>query len=130
MANIVIIDDDDDDSDLLREAIHQVRPDANCFIAHSASEVMESFKQNELPLPDLIFLDLNMPRISGVQCLRELKGHPELSFTPVAIYTSSKSPQERVETLQFGASYFFTKPSNFRGMCRIVTDLFAKEMFQ
>jgi CheY-like chemotaxis protein len=130
MANIVIIDDDDDDSDLLREAIQQVRPDANCFIVQSGSEAMESLTHNKIPLPDLIFLDLNMPRINGVQCLRQLKGHPELSSVPVAIYTSSKSSEERAETLKLGATYFFTKPSSFRGMCGIITDLFAKEIFQ
>ncbi|HEX6226324.1 MAG TPA: response regulator [Chryseolinea sp.] len=128
MANIVIIDDDQDDSDLLLEAIRQVEPRTDCFVETNVSAVLKRLISKELPKPDVIFLDLLMPVVNGVQCLRELKQDPELRTVPVVIYTSSRSYAHRAETSKLGANYFVTKPPSFRQICKVVSEILAQEI--
>jgi DNA-binding response OmpR family regulator len=128
MINILIIDDDNDDSDFLRDAIQQISPRTNCTMVSSSDEALKGLQTKQIPRPDLIFLDLNMPRINGMQCLRELKGTAGISEIPVAIYTTSKSHDDNVESLKLGANHFITKPSGFRHLCQVVRDVFTKEL--
>lgn len=130
MTKILIIDDDSDDSDLLRDAIQQVAPETNCTIVSSADEALLGMKTRKIPRPDLIFLDLNMPRMNGIQCLRQLKAEPDVREIPVAIYTTSKSHDDQVESLKLGASYFVVKPSSFRQLCKVVSNIFTLELAQ
>ena len=128
MANIVIIDNDEEDSYLLQQAIHQVRPRVNCFLEDNSSIAMRKLASKDVPKPDLIFLDFKMPGELGVQCLRELKNDPELHSVPIVIYTRSKSPDERAESLTLGADYFISKPPSFRQICRAVSEIFDQEI--
>jgi DNA-binding response OmpR family regulator len=128
MTKILIIDDDSDDSDLLRDAIQQIAPETNCTMVSSSDEALEGMKSRKIPRPDLIFLDLNMPRINGIECLRQLKEEPEVREVPVAIYTTSKSHDDQVESLKLGASYFVVKPSSFRQLCKVISNIFTLEL--
>jgi DNA-binding response OmpR family regulator len=130
MTNILIIDDDDDDSEFLRDAISQVNPDTSCAITSNAIDAIHGLKSNSLQRPDLIFLDLNMPRMSGKDCLKELKKDPAISEIPVVIYTTSKSHGEMVDTLGLGAVHFITKPSSFRQLCKYISDIFTNEFIR
>jgi DNA-binding response OmpR family regulator len=128
MINILIIDDDDDDSDFLRDAILQISSETNCTMVSSSDEALQGMKTKKIPRPDLIFLDLNMPRINGILCLRQLKADPDISEIAVAIYTTSKSHDDHVESLKSGASYFITKPPSFRQLCHNVRKIFSQEL--
>jgi CheY-like chemotaxis protein len=128
MVRILIVDDDNDDCDFLRDAIHQVSPGTECTIVLDATDAIERLKSKEFPKPDLIFLDLNFPRVSGFQCLKEIRNNPDTCELPVVIYTASKSYEERLEALKLGATHFVTKPSSFRLLCKFVTDVLAKEV--
>lgn len=130
MVNILIIDDDSDDSDLLRDAIYQVNPESHCTLMSNAVDAIQGLKENKFSRPDVIFLDLNMPRVNGVQCLKQLKEIPEIKEIPVVIYTTSKSHEDRVETLNLGAAHFLTKPSSYRQLCKNVSDIFTKELIR
>jgi DNA-binding response OmpR family regulator len=69
---------------------------------------------NELPtMPEYIFLDLNMPRMNGKQCLAEIKRIKKLSDVPVIIYSTSKLESDITETRKLGATYYMTKPNLF-----------------
>ena len=84
MINILIIDDDDDDSDLLRDAIQQICPGVKLhdglILRRSLQRVC---KTKKIPRPDFIFLDLNMPRVNGIQCLQQLKANLVLVKYPL-----------------------------------------------
>ena len=86
---------------------------AQCVLVSSWKEATSKLGNNILPLPDAIFLDLNMPRINGIQGLKELKQTSLLKNIPVIIYSTSSSKKEMQETLKLGASYFLTKKSSF-----------------
>jgi DNA-binding response OmpR family regulator len=129
MINILIIDDDNDDSDFLRDAIQQISSQTNCTMVSSSDEALKGMQTKKIPRPDLIFLDLTMPHINGIQCLRELKTNASVSEIPVAIYTTSKLYGDNVKSLKLGTCHFITKPSNFRYLCQmIIRQIFTKEL--
>ena len=115
--NILIVDDDEDDRDLFCDAVNVVDPHLNCIMARNGEEALNALMSDHLPTPDLIFLDLNMPRVNGVQCLREIKKHPVLNSIPIVIYTTSKLKEDKEVTRKLGAIHFITKPSTLRELC-------------
>ena len=115
--NILIVDDDEDDRELFCDAVNVVDPGINCIVARNGEEALNGLKSRHIPKPDLIFLDLNMPRINGVQCLREIKKDPVLHLIPVVIYTTSKLKEDKDITRKLGAVHFITKPSSLRELC-------------
>src|SRR4051812_19423106 len=109
---ILIIDDDPDDRDIFFEIVSQVDPEYNLMWGKDGVDGL--FKLSELEtLPDYIFLDLNMPRMNGKQCLAEIKQHKKFSHIPVIIYSTSKLESDITETRQLGADYYMTKPNLF-----------------
>jgi CheY-like chemotaxis protein len=126
MVHILIVDDDEDDRDLLTIAIHEVDPTVRCAMARNGQEALHGLQVMEYPRPSLIFLDLNMPRLNGVQFMKELNKDRELKGIPVVIYTTSKLQEDVEKMLALGAIHFFTKPTSFEELCKSVKDVFAK----
>ena len=108
---VLIVDDDDDDKEMFCETVKDISQSYNCLSASNGQEALQLL-QNSYPLPDFIFLDLNLPRINGKQCLAQLKKIERLSTIPVIIYTTTRSEEEREKTRELGAVYFLTKPSS------------------
>ena len=128
MVHVLIVDDDEDDRDLLTIAIHELDSTVDCILARNGEEALQGLRLEKFPKPDLIFLDLNMPRVNGVQFLRELKSDSSLHYIPVVIYTTSKQQLELEESKALGAVHFLTKPSSFQELCKMIADVFGKEM--
>ena len=127
MGIVLIIDDDEDDRDLFCIAVHEIEPRINCIMARNGEEALQGLRL-EYPKPHIIFLDLNMPRINGIQCLRELKKDRELQDIPVVIYTASNLDEDKEEIKKLGVLYYITKPSSFKELCGIISNVFEKEM--
>ncbi|MCY7352454.1 MAG: response regulator [Cytophagaceae bacterium] len=123
ITTIFIIDDDPDDKELLREATEMVAPGVRWFEAINGEEALRALQTPGAPLPDLIFLDLNMPRMNGKVFLRKIKQIDTLRQIPVIIYTTSKLEEDMTETKALGAEDFFTKPDTFDGICDMVSSL-------
>ena len=96
------------------EALTENDATSQCFTAYDGEEAITNLKNASVPLPDVIFLDLNMPGMNGKQCLAELKRTPSLQHIPVIIYSTSSDKKEIRETMQMGALYFLIKKSSFR----------------
>jgi CheY-like chemotaxis protein len=103
-----------DDQQFLIEALTKNDLNVQCFIAPNGKEAINNLKKAIVPLPDAIFLDLNMPRLNGKQCLAELKRTVPLQHIPVIIYSTTSNKKEMQDTLQMGASYFMVKKSSFK----------------
>ena len=73
-------------------------------------------KLKDRPYPGIILLDLNMPKMDGLEVLRELKADPELSRIPVIVLTTSQAEEDIVHTYGLGVSSFITKPVSFDGL--------------
>ncbi|MUH34585.1 response regulator [Zobellia amurskyensis] len=113
----LIVDDDEDDIDFFHEAMREVNASALCHFAYDGEEALSLLRYKLKMLPDLIFLDLNMPRMDGITCLRELKRDEKLRHIPVIINTTSAYQKEKEDCLILGAAYFLTKATSFRNMC-------------
>src|SRR3954470_20640516 len=99
---IILADDDADDRELFREALNETHK-TMFKTAKDGLSLMQLLKDGK-ELPDAIFLDLNMPRMNGHECLKEIKKDKHLRKIPVLIYSTSKSPEYIQETYENGAS--------------------------
>jgi len=122
-----IVDDDAEDRDLLMEALHSIDKGAQCFSAKNGEEGLQKLSKDLIPLPDFIFLDLNMPRLNGKQFLIEIKKIKRFSHIPVVIYTTSSGLKEREEMTQLGALCCITKPDGFNEICNALRGIFSQQ---
>ena len=105
----LLVDDDDDDKEIFCLALAEVNPSIECHIASDGIEALEKLKDRSFT-PDFIFLDLNMPLMSGKECLIEIKKRHHLEKTAVIIFSTSASQKDIEDTAELGASAFITKP--------------------
>ena len=108
---ILIIDDDLDDQVLLIEALRDWDAAINLQTATNGHHALELLLNSLHDLPNLIFLDLNMPRMNGIQFLHEIKKREQLRDLPVIIYSTSSDQKDMAETARLGAEHFITKPT-------------------
>ena len=118
---ILIVDDDSDDVEIFCEAIAEINPTIKCESAENGEEALKLLRKPFQVLPDFIFLDLNMPRMNGKQCLAELKKDPRLKEIPVVVYTTSKLDEDFQETARLGAMLFITKPTRLTKLVETIT---------
>jgi CheY-like chemotaxis protein len=116
MKRILFVDDDADDRLMFIESMELIAPHINCLIAKNGLDALTKIKGIESELPELIFLDLNMPLLDGWGCLAELKANEKYSGIPVIMYSTSSYMEDIERALQNGALCFFTKPLVFKGL--------------
>jgi CheY-like chemotaxis protein len=121
-----IVDDDVDDQELFAEAVSEIDSSIACISVSNGEEALDVLRNRKIELPDMIFLDLNMPRLNGKQCLAELKREKHLKDIPVVIYSTSSEKRDIEETSRLGAAHFLTKPNKFDELCREVLFVVAK----
>src|SRR6187399_1378011 len=110
--NIFIADDDEDDRYLFSNALREIDDSIKCEFAIDGKNALTILK-NVSQLPDVLFLDLNMPILNGLECLRKLKNDIRLNQLPVVIFTTSQNPEDIEITYRLGANVFFSKPSDY-----------------
>ena len=125
-SRILLADDDADDRELFEEALSDVLPNAVLTTAQDGEELMFILKNYHKP--DLLFLDLNMPRKNGKECLHEIARHPELKKIPIIIYSTSVNPVDIEETFSLGAILFFRKPNSYEELKRNVSEIFDEKL--
>ncbi|HLI94325.1 MAG TPA: response regulator, partial [Puia sp.] len=109
---LLIVDDDGDDLQFFIDAIGEIDPRIRCLTAFNGIEALKLLETNDTR-PDYIFLDLNMPKMNGKQCLRHLKSSPLFQSIPVIIYSTSRRPEDSTEAREMGAAAFIVKPNKF-----------------
>jgi len=119
---VFIIDDDDDDIVILKDAIKECAPEISCDSAGTCKEAILKLKDSWLK-PDIIFMDLNMPIISGKQCIGMLKGDILLADIPVVVYSTSSNPNDINAAKQLGAQHYIIKPSDYKEVCEAVSEV-------
>jgi CheY-like chemotaxis protein len=124
--SIVLADDDEDDRDLFKEAIHELAIKPNLEMAKDGKALIELLNRIE-ELPDIIFLDLNMPHKSGKECLVEIRNNARLKNIPVIIYSTSSSPTDIEETYGLGANLYVKKPSSFTELTAYLNKLLTMD---
>ena len=126
---IVMADDDPDDVMLTREALEE-SPLLNDFRSVGDGLELLDYLQHEggfadvpAPRPHLILLDLNMPRMSGLEALAKIKNNPSLKLIPVVVLTTSNTEEDIVRSYDLGAVSFVQKPVTYEEMVQAATAL-------
>ncbi|MFN3580632.1 MAG: response regulator [Pseudomonas sp.] len=126
-VRILVADDDHDDCLLTREAFEDSQVAPTLDFVHDGEQLMNYLLHRppyedakKYPLPGLILLDLNMPRMDGREALTEIKQHPLLRRIPVIVLTTSSSEQDIAQSYQCGVNSFITKPVTYSGLVDMV----------
>ena len=124
---ILIADDDDDDCMLTQEALAESRLANIVRIVRDGEELMDylynrgQYTDKKLaPRPDLIFLDLNMPKKDGREALREIKADSQLRSIPIIVLTTSKAEEDIYRSYDLGANSFIIKPMTFSSLVEVM----------
>ncbi|MCH2156924.1 MAG: response regulator [Opitutales bacterium] len=113
--DIALIDDSEDDILMMREAVALSAPLKITEVFHNGMEALEKLILNSRPaqLPDLILLDINMPRINGFDVIRKLKNDARLRIVPTILLTTSNREEDVLKAYALGASSYIQKPFEF-----------------
>jgi CheY-like chemotaxis protein len=116
----LLADDDIEDAEMFSLALADVDPAVKFYHAENGRAVFNYFQRHENPVPDIIFLDLNMPEVDGWKCLENLKSDSATKEIPVFIYSTSSLQRDKKEALELGATAFITKPSEYKTLQKIL----------
>ena len=122
---IVLADDDDDDYDFFAEAILQFAPQVNISRALDGADLIAKLEREPDNLPDLIFLDLNMPCRNGFECLSVLKSMDQWKQIPVIIYSTSAFADQVDTTFKIGANLYVQKPGDYQEIKKTVKNILS-----
>jgi CheY-like chemotaxis protein len=123
-ADILLVEDNPDDVDLTREAFREVGATSRLHVVENGIEAMAFLRHqgaySEAPTPDLVLLDLNLPKKSGHEVLAEIKADPRLRAIPVVVLTSSAAEPDVTRSYELAASGYVTKPVDLDDYFRVV----------
>lgn len=127
IKNIYLADDDNDDIEFFQEALSHISDSAVFACGKNGMELMKKLLYPEPPVPDIIFLDINMPLMNGLECLKEIKSHLHLKDIPVVMYTTSALSGTIEIAYRLGASLFMEKPSEFQALKNMLGPILEKD---
>jgi CheY-like chemotaxis protein len=108
--HFLLVDDDIDDIIIFQETLKKIDDTILFSSANNGKAAIDLLTKNTGQLPGLIFLDINMPRMDGKECLKIIKQDEKLKHIPVLMYTTSSQSSDIEETMMHGAMCFITKP--------------------
>src|ERR1035437_5387665 len=118
--NILLADDDTDDCIFFKEALGELLLSTNLTTVNDGEQLMKLLTNETNVLPDVLFLDLNMPRKNGFECLTEIKLSKKLKQLPVIVFSTSFEQEVVNQLYKNGAQYFIRKPSEFSQFKKII----------
>jgi CheY-like chemotaxis protein len=127
--NILLVDDDEDDLFFAERALQKSRLPNNTYSVHDGLELLDylhkrgKYAKADLPLPDLILLDLNMPKMNGKEALKAIRAQPKLAHLPVILFTTSGAEQDILASYRLGANSYIKKPGDFNGLVHVMDEL-------
>ncbi|MEO6723561.1 MAG: response regulator [Ferruginibacter sp.] len=127
VKHLVIAEDDIDDIFMFKYAFDDICSDLfQLHIATDGVELMKILRNN--PVPIAIFLDLNMPRRSGQQCLKEIRSNDKFKDVPVIVLSGTDTESEINNCLEIGANYYYEKPESYQGFKNILLKFTNNEL--
>ena len=118
--NILLADDDHDDCLFFKDALNELALNTSLVTVHHGEQLMQYLKTVSANLPDALFLDLNMPRKNGFECLTEIKTHQIFKNLPVIVYSTSFDAEKANQLYNLGANYYICKPTNFEYLKKVI----------
>lgn len=121
--HILLADDDEDDRNLFIDALNELKINTKIEVVKDGQELLDFFDKPDVNLPQILFLDLNMPCKTGIECLTEIKKDERLKNLSIAIYSTSASEKDIEETFVRGANVYIKKPNNFDSLKKVLSEV-------
>lgn len=121
--HVLLADDDEDDRLIFKDALEEVKVKTKVTIVNDGVQLMDYLLQADSELPSIIFLDLNMPRKGGMECLQDIRNNRNLKNLTIAIYSTSASEEDIEDTFIKGANIYIKKPNDFTSLVRILSEV-------
>lgn len=125
---VFLVDDDYEDHEIFKMALEKVNIPFEFITAESGIEAIELFKKDPAFIPDIVFFDVNMPRMNGKECIRELRKTEYLQKIPMILYSTHDGEKEISEAKNAGASDFVTKPSSITEFAKVLKTIINKHV--
>lgn len=121
--HITLADDDEDDRLFFTDAFNEIKVNTKVNTFNDGVELMDYLNDENTLLPHVLFLDLNMPRKNGIECLLEIKQNPRFKDIAIAIYSTSSSEDHIEETFVNGANIYIKKPNDFNTLKKVLSEV-------
>jgi CheY-like chemotaxis protein len=125
---ILLAEDDSDDRMFFEDVLKEVVMNTNLLVADDGVELMTVLDESVPPPPDIIFLDLNMPKKNGFECLKEIRQTDKLKGIPVIIFSTSDNADAINATYSLGANFYMRKPRSFDMLKKAIVTVLSKEL--
>lgn len=125
--DILLADDDTDDRNLFYDALKEVCKTVSLRTAIDGKELIDMLCEPDAKLPDLIFLDVNMPRMNGIQCLQEIRSNDALKHIHVIIFSTSAKLSLVNLVFEEGADFFIQKPFDYEKLKKVIEETICKD---
>jgi CheY-like chemotaxis protein len=129
-VEILLVEDNETDLELTLRALRRVNLAHRLLAVRDGAQALDFlFAREEFagrsaaPHPKVVLLDLKLPKVDGIDVLRQIKGHPETASMPVVVLTSSAEESDRIASYRLGANSFIVKPVDFDSFVRAVTEV-------
>jgi CheY-like chemotaxis protein len=124
MLNILLVEDDEVDVMNVRRAFERNRILNPLYVASDGIEALEALRSNTVPADRrMVLLDLNMPRMNGIEFLRALRADPQLHMIPVVVLTTSNDDRDRIEAYNLNVAGYLLKPVTFVNFVELMATL-------
>lgn len=129
MVELLLVEDDAADIELTQEALSSLTLELNLNVVRDGMEAMAYLRQQgdyqDAPIPKLILLDLNLPRMDGREVLQAIRADGVLKHLPVIVLTTSQEDEDIITSYRLGVNAFITKPIGLEGLIKVVQRLSA-----
>lgn len=124
-VRVLLADDDDDDRLLFLDVLKELPRSISLAVAGDGEQLMKMLTETGSKLPDVLFLDLNMPLKNGFECLSEIRSNKKLLHLPVIIFSTSSQPSAIEQVYEGGADLYIRKPNDFTQLRRVIEHVLA-----
>ena len=129
-AKCFLIDDDLDDQEIFFMALQQFDESIQCDFANDGAKAIEQLEADKGNVPHCIFIDMNMPRMNGIECLEQIKKADRLKDIPVCMFSTSADPTLVARTKELGALDFIVKPADISELSEMIRQFFKLNVRQ
>ncbi len=123
LLNILLVEDDEVDIMNVQRAFKKNNINNPLFIAHNGLEALEMLRSNDVPVPQIIILDINMPKMNGLEFLKELRSDVNLKHISVFVMTTSNEDSDKINAYNLNIAGYILKPLSFEKFLSSVSTL-------
>ena len=123
VINILLVDDDEVDVMTVKRAFARANISNPIFVATNGIEALAILRRGTLPARHLVLLDLNMPKMNGIEFLREVRNDPKLQQVSVVMMTTSNEERDRIEAFKLNVAGYLLKPVTFQQFAEVMSTI-------